>query len=119
MLAKVITWGQDRTEALAKMRRALADTAVLGVTTNIPYLLAILEESHFVAGNVNTNYLAEYMSDWQMREEVTDEVWLAMAAVEAVLGKKRGGRETAVAGQTSHQPDPWNEVTGWRNVNDK
>jgi acetyl/propionyl-CoA carboxylase alpha subunit len=119
MLAKVIAWGQDRMEALAKMKRALADTAVLGVTTNIPYLLAILEEPHFVAGNVSTNYLAEYMSDWQMREEVTDEVWLAMAAVEAVLGKKRGGRETAVAGQTSHQPDPWNEVTGWRNVNDK
>jgi acetyl-CoA carboxylase biotin carboxylase subunit len=119
MLAKVIAWGQDRMEALAKMKRALADTAVLGVTTNIPYLLAILEEPHFVAGNVSTNYLAEYMSDWQMREEVTDEVWLAMAAVEAVLGKKRSGRETAVAGQTSHQPDPWNEVAGWRNVNDK
>ena len=117
MLAKVITWGRDRAEAVAKMKRALADTAVLGVTTNIPYLLAILEEPHFVAGDVSTNYLAEHMVDWSMVEDVTDEDWLVAAAVEGLMGKGRsGGGETAVLGQTTSQPDPWNGTSGWRNV---
>src|SRR5690606_36616969 len=43
MLAKIITWGADRPEAIRKMVQALQDTVVLGVTTNLPYLLAILE----------------------------------------------------------------------------
>ncbi|MCB8944747.1 MAG: acetyl-CoA carboxylase biotin carboxylase subunit [Ardenticatenaceae bacterium] len=116
MLAKVITWGRNRAEALAKMRRALADTAVLGVTTNIPYLLAILEEAHFVAGNVSTNYLAEHMADWAVGGAVGDEAWLAVAAVESLLGKGGKGSGTAVAAQSTSQPDPWNGATGWRNV---
>ncbi len=116
MLAKVITWGQDRAEAVAKMQRALRETAVLGVTTNIPYLLAILAEPHFVAGNVTTNYLAEHMGQWQTDEEIEDDVWLAMAAIEMLLGRggKKGVGETAIA--TTAQPDPWHMTNKWRNV---
>jgi acetyl/propionyl-CoA carboxylase alpha subunit len=115
MLAKVITWGQNRAEAIAKMEEALSHTVVLGLTTNIPYLLAILREPHFVAGNVSTNYLAEHMADWQANEAVRTEDWLALAAVESFLANKRSGRQES--GQAMRQPDPWQEVTGWRNVN--
>ena len=116
MLAKVIAWGRDRAEALAKMRRALTDMAVLGVTTNIPYLLAILDEPHFVAGNVSTNYLAEHMAGWSMDKEMVDEDWLAVGAVESLLGKNGKRTGTAVLEQATHQPDPWNGTMGWRNV---
>jgi acetyl-CoA carboxylase biotin carboxylase subunit len=116
MLAKVITWGRDRAEALAKMRRALADTAVLGVTTNIPYLLAILNEPHFVQGNVSTNYLAEHMTDWQRGNIMVDEDWLAIAAVEVLLGKSGSGRGTTVDNGIIQRPDPWNATANWRNV---
>ena len=45
MLAKVITWGHTRQEAVAKMVRALRDTIILGVTTNIPYFGWILDSN--------------------------------------------------------------------------
>ena len=116
MLAKVITSGYDRAEAIRKMDRALAETAVLGVTTNIPYLLAILAEEQFQAGYTSTNYIQENMSDWQPTAELVEADWLAVAAVEYLMGNGRqGGGETAVNGEIQ-QPDPWGEVGSWRNV---
>ncbi|RMG95085.1 MAG: acetyl-CoA carboxylase biotin carboxylase subunit [Chloroflexi bacterium] len=117
MLAKVITWGQDRDEAIRKMVRALREMIVLGVTTNISYLLAILEEPHFQMGHTPTNYLSNHLADWQPEVETDDEsLWLAMAAWE-MLGESNGGRKTAVSADgVPITPDPWDRVTQWRNV---
>ncbi|NKQ34231.1 MAG: acetyl-CoA carboxylase biotin carboxylase subunit [Chloroflexi bacterium] len=115
MLAKIITWGHDRQEAIGKMVRALGDTAVLGVTTNIPYLLAILQEPHFLAGQTSTNYLPEHLADWQPDGAVSEEEWLGTAVFEFLQGGGKRGGGTAVTDSTS-QPDPWAVSTGWRNV---
>ena len=52
MLGKIASWGEDRTVALARLRGALTETVLLGVTTNIDFLIALLDlpqvrESHF------------------------------------------------------------------------
>ncbi len=116
MLAKVIAWGATRGEAIAKMTRALRDTIVLGVTTNISYLLAILQEQAFLDGRTNTNYLDEHFADWQPAVSVSESDWLAIAALETLRG---GGKRLAGTAVTvdETQPDPWNELTAWRNVN--
>lgn len=117
MLAKVITWGNSRQEAIAKMVRALRDTIILGVTTNIPYLLAILQEPAFLAGQTSTNYLAEHFTAWQPPVKISESDWLALAALEMLQGgerRKLGGGATAVS-----QPDPWQQTTPWRNVASK
>jgi acetyl-CoA carboxylase biotin carboxylase subunit len=117
MLAKVISWGYDRAEAIARMERALRETAVLGVTTNIPYLLAILQEPHFRQGQTSTNYLQRHLADWQADDTVGDDDWLGAAVFELLQGAGKGQMGgTAVATDTTHQPDPWNETTPWRNV---
>ncbi|MFO7679627.1 MAG: acetyl-CoA carboxylase biotin carboxylase subunit [Chloroflexota bacterium] len=116
MLAKVITLGHDRAEAVRKMERALRETAVLGVKTNISYLLAILAEENFRAGQTSTHYIREHMTGW--RSETTPELddWLALAASEFLLGEgKTGGGGTAVNGEAA-QLDPWQLVGPWRNV---
>jgi acetyl/propionyl-CoA carboxylase alpha subunit len=116
MLAKVITLGHDRAEAVRKMERALRETAVLGVKTNISYLLAILAEENFRAGQTSTHYIREHMTGW--RSETTPELddWLALAAAEFLLGEgKTGGGGTAVNGEAA-QLDPWQLVGPWRNV---
>jgi acetyl/propionyl-CoA carboxylase alpha subunit len=114
MLAKVITWGDDRPEAVRKMIRALQDTVVLGVTTNIPYLLDILQHPAFAAGNISTNFLDEQMGDWRPIPDLSSSTWLAVAAFEALKGV---GRTTIQPnGDTPQQPDPWGMLTGWRNV---
>ncbi|OOM13598.1 acetyl-CoA carboxylase biotin carboxylase subunit [Clostridium saccharobutylicum] len=61
MIAKVITFGNDRNEAIIKMNRALSEFAVGGVQTNINFELSILESEEFLKGEYDTSFLAEKM----------------------------------------------------------
>ena len=61
MIAKVITFGNDRNEAIVKMRRALGEFAVGGVKTNINFDLCILETKEFLEGEYDTSFLEEKM----------------------------------------------------------
>lgn len=116
MLAKVICWGYTRDEAIRKMIRALQQTVILGITTNIPYLLAILQEPHFQAGQTSTNYLAAHLPDWRPEDEpVSEEGWLATAVFELLQGGCGSARPLAQEGEVASF-DPWQAETGWRNV---
>ena len=57
MIAKVLTWGEDRPTAIARMRAALADTAVTGPTTNLALHRRILDWEPFVSGRYDTTSL--------------------------------------------------------------
>lgn len=61
MIAKVITFGNDRNEAIVKMTRALSEFAVGGVNTNIEFNLSILESEEFLRGEYDTSFLTEKM----------------------------------------------------------
>ncbi|MEE3258473.1 MAG: acetyl-CoA carboxylase biotin carboxylase subunit [Candidatus Latescibacterota bacterium] len=58
LLAKVIAYGHDRADAMARMRRALAEFTVEGVATTIPFHRVLLAEPDFIAGKFDTNYVA-------------------------------------------------------------
>ncbi len=116
MLAKVITYGYDRDAAVRKMVRALEETAVLGVTSNVPFLLAILGEVNFQQGQTSTNYIQNHMADWQPEADLDELERFTIAAVEFLAGDgQRDGGKTAVSGASS-QTDPWYEIGQWRNV---
>jgi len=70
MLAKVITTGATRAEALARMVWALQQSRVAGVRHNIPYLLRILAHPAFVAGTVTTHFIAEHAAALQQSSVV-------------------------------------------------
>ena len=57
MLAKVIAWGEDRAQALARLDRALADTVVLGVRTNLAFLRSLLADDDVRAGRLDTGLI--------------------------------------------------------------
>ena len=57
LLAKLIVWGRDRTEALARLGQALDSFILEGVTTTIPFLARVIRHPDFVAGNVDTKFL--------------------------------------------------------------
>jgi len=61
MVAKVITHGATRDEALARMRLALGEMCVVGITTNIPLHLAILDDPGFCAGGVDIHHLEHWL----------------------------------------------------------
>ncbi len=57
LLAKLVVWGEDRAEALSRARRALAETQVEGVKTNLPFHRAMVDNAAFVDAEVSTNLL--------------------------------------------------------------
>jgi acetyl-CoA carboxylase biotin carboxylase subunit len=57
LVAKLITHGRDRTEAIARMRRALEGFVVEGIKTTIPLHRRILTDEEFIAGNFDTHFL--------------------------------------------------------------
>lgn len=59
MIAKIIVLGKDREEAISKMKRALNETEICGIDTNIQFLLQILENNNFITGNFNTSFIKE------------------------------------------------------------
>ena len=59
LLAKVVVWGRDREEARMRMLRALGETAIEGVATNVAAHVAILQHPDFAAGTHSTRWLEE------------------------------------------------------------
>jgi acetyl-CoA/propionyl-CoA carboxylase biotin carboxyl carrier protein len=60
LLAKLVTWGQDRTEAIARMRRALKDFKIEGVATTIPFHKATMEHPVFASGDFSVNFIPRH-----------------------------------------------------------
>lgn len=58
LLAKVISWGIDRDEAVARMHRALRELVVDGVPTTVPFLVQVMGDEVFRCGDVYTDYIA-------------------------------------------------------------
>jgi len=59
MICKLIAYGSDRNDAIAKMREALNAFVIRGISSNIPFQAALLAHPRFVAGTFNTGFIAE------------------------------------------------------------
>ncbi len=102
MLGKLIVSGPDRATSVLRLRRALKDYAVLGVTTNLPLLRRITDEPAFAAGETTTGFIEEHGLDEPTQEPPPPREALLIAAA----------GELAQAG-TSWDEDPF--VAGpWR-----
>ena len=81
LLAKIIAAGPTRAEALRRLRRALADTVLLGLTSNLAYLRAIIDHPGFIAPDtLSTRFLEEALPDWRP-SVAPDETAAALIAV--------------------------------------
>jgi acetyl-CoA/propionyl-CoA carboxylase, biotin carboxylase, biotin carboxyl carrier protein len=105
MLAKVIAHGPDRASALRRLDAALAQTVVLGVTTNVAYLRTLLADTDVAAGRLDTG-LAEriaFPAPGSPDAGPPDEV-LAAAALDQLLAREPADPLTS----------PWDLPDGWR-----
>ncbi|HIN04844.1 MAG TPA: acetyl-CoA carboxylase biotin carboxylase subunit [Dehalococcoidia bacterium] len=60
MLAKLVSWGADRQASINRMSKALENFPVVGVTTNIPFLMRAIHHPAFTSGNYDTRFVAMY-----------------------------------------------------------
>jgi len=85
MIAKLICWGENRVEAILRMRRALREYQVRGIKTNIPFHQWILRHPRFMSGDVSTGFIDEEYRH-KSKEELYPhkEIALASAAIAAL-----------------------------------
>lgn len=63
MLAKLIVYGENREEAICKMRSALGEVVIEGIETNIDYEYEIINDSRFISGNFDVDFIEEFNKD--------------------------------------------------------
>jgi len=98
MLAKIIAWGSTREEALARLDRALADTVVLGIRTNLSFLRALVTDPDVRAGRLHTGLIEGLLP---FESAAPDAAALATAAELERASRVRAG-------------SPWGAADGWR-----
>jgi acetyl-CoA carboxylase biotin carboxylase subunit len=63
MLGKLIAWGADRAETVARMTRALDEYSVVGIKTNLGLFRRLLRDPEFLAGSIHTRWLDQWLSN--------------------------------------------------------
>jgi 3-methylcrotonyl-CoA carboxylase alpha subunit len=112
MLAKIIVWGEDRPAALSRLRRALAETAILGVVTNLGLLARIAAHPEFAAAALDTGFIERHRDVLLPAHRPAPGAVLAAAAVARLLA--RASAAAATAARSSDPNSPWARIDGWR-----
>jgi acetyl-CoA carboxylase, biotin carboxylase subunit len=111
LLGKLIVHGPDRTTALDRMSRALAELRIVGVETSTPFHRRVMAEPDFRAGNVTIRYLEEHAAllDMPLPDDVLRSAAVAAALLEDETRARRGAQRIA---PTAAAASGW-RVTGW------
>ncbi len=111
MIAKLIVWGDTRDIALSRMRAALADFQVVGVTTNIDFLGRVLDTPAFASGDVHTGLIEDNAAALFPAAAPASELALAAAALYSLLTEAANSGADA---QSSASASPWGLRDGWQ-----
>ncbi len=116
MIAKLSTWGADRAQAIARMRRALRETVILGVETNVGLHLRILEEPDFVGGvDVTTHYIGDHPHVIEPTPAMIEDDTTIAAAVATWSDRALADGFGGSAPSTPSDPDgSWRTSARWR-----
>jgi acetyl-CoA carboxylase biotin carboxylase subunit len=109
LLAKLAVWGADRAAARRRLVAALREYAVLGITTNVPFLIEVAEHDQFAAGRTHTHFLDEHLAGWRPRGERAE-----LAAIAAALHATLAPAARTTASVTAQAASPWQTLGAWR-----
>jgi acetyl/propionyl-CoA carboxylase alpha subunit len=109
MLAKLSVWGADREAARRRLIAALRDYVIMGVTSNVPFLVDVLEHPAFAAGATHTQFIDQHLADWQPAQADAE-----LAAIAAALHTTLAPAAAAAAGARHRAASPWQTLGAWR-----
>jgi len=104
LIAKVTVQAETRDRAIARAIAALRSYPILGIRTNLPFLIAILQHPSFATGALHTSFIDEHLGQLLRITPPPPEALTAAAVVTS---------ETPVATRAFDQVEPWNRLTGW------
>jgi acetyl-CoA carboxylase, biotin carboxylase subunit len=89
MIAKLITYGKDRSEAIARMVRAIDEYQISGIETTLDFCKFVMQHEAFLSGKFDTNFVNKYFSPQKLRHSSREEAEIAAALVEMLLNEKK------------------------------
>ena len=106
LLSKLVVWGKDRNEAIARMKRALREYRIIGIKTTIPFCLNVMENEQFVKGTFDTHFIEKEMGKegWGIEQEECEIAALAAVLAAHTIRKKTAVEKDMLKGET---PSPW------------
>jgi propionyl-CoA carboxylase alpha chain/3-methylcrotonyl-CoA carboxylase alpha subunit/acetyl-CoA/propionyl-CoA carboxylase biotin carboxyl carrier protein len=107
MLAKLIIHGKTRNEAIERAQKAIADTLILGITTNIDYLARIIAHPAFAAGQIHTGFISQYSDDLNPPALTKEQRHLLLAAAALSSREFTNPEFDAI--------EPYASIGNWRN----
>lgn len=107
LIAKLITWGKDRSEAISRLKRALAEYTVHGVETNIAFGLAVIDNDNFRAGNLSTHFIEKEFPDLTAPLARSDFEMEVAAMAAAVVDFRRQLRMEHAVHSKAREANPW------------
>jgi len=112
MIAKLIVHGRDRSDAVARLVAALAETEIAGLVTNQPFLARLAAHPAFAEGDVHTGFIEEHGAELTPPSATATPQILALAALAA--RQELAARARHRAARSGDPMSPWNDTTGWR-----
>ena len=109
MIAKLVTYGKDRTEAIEKMRRAIDEYQITGVQTTLPFCRFVMDHEAFLSGQFDTRFVGLYFKPEVLQRTPSDQ---EMDIVAALVHQLVEG-QSAAARQASPESFP-QKTTQWR-----
>jgi 3-methylcrotonyl-CoA carboxylase alpha subunit len=112
MIAKLIVWGEDRAIALGRMRAALAEVEIVGVSSNVAFLARAVASKAFSSADLDTGLIERNRAELFPTDGGPTGEDLAAAALAELLAEQAQAAATAQVSGDPHSP--WNVVDGWR-----
>ena len=114
MIAKLIVYGEDRNATISRLQRALEQSALFGVTTNIPLLHTIVLHPVFREGRTHTGFLSEHHLLAPSTSQKLPQDVLVTAAIYEVTQEARIAQKQATP--STHPTSPWKTLGPWRMI---
>jgi acetyl-CoA carboxylase, biotin carboxylase subunit len=114
MLAKLIVWAPTRAHAILRMRRALKEYRVVGIQTNIPFHLGVMQSIDFQRGRIDTGFVERFLGNsGRMQAEDTTQV-ADVAAMTAALVAARRHMDSVAASSNGQNSGNGKGLDEWR-----
>ncbi|WP_342115528.1 acetyl/propionyl/methylcrotonyl-CoA carboxylase subunit alpha [Pseudoduganella sp. OTU4001] len=110
MIAKLIVWGADRKQALARMAQALSQYQIVGLASNIAFLKRLVEGDAFATADLDTGLIERNHDTLFPPPRSIPVAAVALAAVSLIEEEK----DKSAAQSGANKGDPWGQALGWR-----
>jgi acetyl-CoA carboxylase biotin carboxylase subunit len=108
MISKLVVWGRDREETMARASAALEEYQIVGVVSTIEFHRRILEHPEFRKGNTTTDFISRYLDEFKPVQTHSDGVANAIALAAALYSRKKAERHAPL-----HRDGGGVEASNW------